>query len=152
MNKVRIQFLVFALILVMLILLSSCGSGATSTVSSPTNTASTFSESTSTTSLTFGDMATSGGTIYEKYAAKCHGQSGQGGSGPSLIGSKAGLAKYNTAQGLLDYVKKTMPVGSPGSLTHQDYLNVLCYLLLRNNFVSGSTVFNESQLVNIELK
>jgi cytochrome c len=97
-------------------------------------------------------MATLGKTIYDKYGASSHGQNGQGGSSPALMGSHATLTKYNTAQGLLTYISTNMPLEAPGSLSHQDYLDILCYLLVQNNYVPADTVFNESQLSNITLK
>jgi len=45
-----------------------------------------------------------------------------------------------------------MPLEAPGSLSHQDYLDLLCYLLVQNNYVSADTIFNESELSNITLK
>ncbi len=97
-------------------------------------------------------MAVLGKTIYDKFGASSHGENGRGGSAPALIGSNSNLAKFNTAQGLLNFISTSMPLEAPGSLSHQDYLNVLCYLLVQNNYVSAKTVFNESQLINIALK
>jgi hypothetical protein len=141
----------------------SSPSTSSSSLSSQTSTAVTSSVVSSTASSssptaspvtqnTFGALAISGETIYTKYGARCHGESGQGRSGPVLIGSSAGLVKYNTAKGLLDYIVRTMPLGAPGSLSHQDYLDILCFLLIQNNYVSADTVFDEAQLSNITLK
>jgi hypothetical protein len=71
---------------------------------------------------------------------------------PALWGSSAKLARYNTAQGLSSFISTAMPQNSPGSLTHQQYLNVLAYILLQANDVSGSTAFDEGQLSGITLK
>jgi cytochrome c len=175
---IRILFPV--LILLALLVLSGCNSAvssstssqtsttaASSTISSQTTSTATSSIVTSTASTTtttnvtttsptppntFGALAASGQTIYNKFAASCHGESGGGRSGPALIGSNAGMAKYNTAQGLLDYISATMPLGAPGKLSHQEYLEVLCYLLVQNNYVSADKVFNEAQLSSIILK
>lgn len=132
---------------------SQTSTSQTSTSVTPSIVPSTSSPTASTTSSkTFGVLSDSGQTIYNKYGARCHGESGQGRSGPVLIGSSAGLAKYNTAKGLLDYIVGTMPLGAPGSLSHQDYLDILCYLLIQNNHVSAETVFDEAQLSSITLK
>lgn len=101
---------------------------------------------------TFGTLATAGQTLYATACASCHGNNGQGGIGPPLWGTGAHLSGYKTGQGLLDYVTKTMPPGSPGSLSHQDYLNLLGYLLVQNNDASATTTFNESQLGAVTLK
>jgi cytochrome c len=162
MKKGVIQILFFALILITTLALTAChstGSSSTSALQTfPTTTTivgtSTASSSPATTStpLTFGAMAALGKTVFKNYGASSHGENGQGGSGPALIGSNASLAKYNTAQGLLNYISASMPLEAPGSLSHQDYLDVLCYLLVQNNYVYPNDVFSESQLSNITLK
>lgn len=103
-------------------------------------------------SPTFGQYAQQGQAVFAKIGASCHGGSGQGGKAPALWGSNANLAKYNTAKDLLDYVSTTMPYNAPGSLSHQEYLDVLSYLLVQNNYVSADTTFDESQLINLSLK
>ncbi|MDO8569119.1 MAG: c-type cytochrome [Dehalococcoidales bacterium] len=99
---------------------------------------------------TFGQMAIVGQTAYSGSCAACHGSQGQGGSAQALIGSRARLAKYGNAQALLNYISRTMPPGT--TLPHQEYLNILSYLLMQNNDVSGGTPFDESQLSGIVLK
>jgi polar amino acid transport system substrate-binding protein len=102
--------------------------------------------------LTVGKLAAAGETIFAKSCAGCHGTTGGGGKAPAITGASAHLDKYNTAQGLLDFVDTTMPANAPGSLSHQDYLDVVSYLLVQNNDVSADTTFDESQLSNIALK
>ncbi len=103
-------------------------------------------------SPTIGQFADAGKTVFAGRCAKCHGDQGQGISGPAIIGQYANLGKYNTAQSLLSFVDTTMPFDAPGSLSHQEYLQVLCYLLVQNNFASSSTTFNENGLASIQLK
>jgi hypothetical protein len=69
-----------------------------------------------------------------------------------IIGANAALGKYNTGKGLLDFVSAVMPQNAPGSLSHQDYLNVLCYLLVQNNYAFPAAAFDESALAGIQLK
>jgi len=162
MRKRLPQILFLILILITSLVLNGCSSRTSPSTMSTQTSAATFptvkstSSSSNTTastpSSTFGTMATLGLAIFKKYGAMSHGQNAQGGSGPALIGSNASLAKYGTAQGLLDYISTTMPKEAPGSLSHQDYLNVLCYLLVENNYVSANTIFDESQLNSITLK
>jgi polar amino acid transport system substrate-binding protein len=101
---------------------------------------------------TFGQYAQQGQAVFDRIGASCHGSNGQGARAPALWGSSAHLAKYKTAQGLLDYVSTTMPANAPGSLSHQEYLYVLSYLLVQNNYVSADTTFDESQLINLPLE
>ena len=97
-------------------------------------------------------MAQSGQAVFTSNCAKCHGANGQGITGPALIGADASLDKYNTAQGVLDFVSTAMPLNAPGSLSHQDYLDILCYLLVQNNFAYPTTAFDESTLPSLQLK
>ena len=97
-------------------------------------------------------VADLGATVYTSHCANCHGATGGGASAPALIGANAHLGKYNTGQGLLDFVDKTMPANSPGSLSHQDYLNVVAYLLVQDNYMSGDSDFVESQLGSVNLQ
>ena len=142
-----------ALTMVMLILMllaSGCGSKqATTTPVITTN------PSTSPTSGTFGILSQTGQGLFVTNCATCHGTSGQGITNlgtPALWGPTAQLNKYITAQGLLNYVVSTKPPGSAGSLPHDTYIDVLCYLLIQNNDVSTGAVFNESQLNSIASK
>jgi len=97
-------------------------------------------------------MATAGQKIFAADAAACHGSNGQGVTGPAIIGPGENLSKYQNAKGLLDFISTAMPLNAPGSLSHQEYLQVLAYLLVQNNLVLSTAVFNESTLTNITLK
>jgi mono/diheme cytochrome c family protein len=125
----------------------SCGGQAT-----PTPTPSPTPSATATGGTTVGQLAAAGQTVFANNCARCHGDQGQGITGPRLIGNGNTLDKYVTAQGLLDFIDSSMPLNAPGSLSHQDYLNVLSYLLVQDNFVGSSTAFNESGLAQMQLK
>lgn len=101
---------------------------------------------------TAGQLADSGETIFASSCAGCHGATGEGGRAPAVMGAGAFLGKYNTAQGLLDFVSTAMPATNPGSLSHQEYLDVESYLLVQNNYISAAAIFDESQLNNLTLK
>jgi mono/diheme cytochrome c family protein len=101
--------------------------------------------------LTFGQLANTGQTIYTNSCALCHGDSGQGGTASSIIGARANLQKYNTAQGLFDYIRTNMPASAPGSLPLDKYQQVMGYLLVQNNFVQSNTPFAADQLSTIQL-
>jgi cytochrome c len=160
-EAVRIFYSVF-IFLISLVLVACSSTATSSSITSQTSSAVASSIVSSTVSSsaavspasenTYGALAASGQIIYNKFAASCHGESGGGRSGPAIIGSNINLAKYNTAKGLLDYVSATMPLGAPGRLSHHEYLEVLCYLIVQNNYVSADTVFDEAELNNISLK
>ncbi len=150
------------LIIAMVFAVSACSSAppASSTApststSAPPSSSSSPSASASATAAggqTYGQFANAGKTVFTNKCAKCHGDNGQGVTGPAVIGSNAHLDKYNTAQGLLSFISTSMPFDAPGSLSSQDYLNVLGFLLVQNNYVSANTAFDQNQLNNIQLK
>jgi hypothetical protein len=45
-----------------------------------------------------------------------------------------------------------MPLYAPGTFSHNDYVNVTCYLLVQAGDVQPMDMFIESQLKNIKLK
>jgi mono/diheme cytochrome c family protein len=102
--------------------------------------------------LTAGQLAEQGKAVLAQYAGACHGPDGEGGRAPAITGSRAQLAKYNNAGQLLNYIRTTMPPNSPGSLSPDQYLQVLCYLLVQNQFVTPQTAINPNQLESLQLK
>jgi cytochrome c len=101
---------------------------------------------------TAGQLASAGQTVFVSRCAKCHGDKGQGITGPILIGGQNTLDKYGTAQGLLNFIDTSMPLDAPGSLSQQDYLDVVSFLLVQNNFVSSGTVLAANNLNSVSLK
>lgn len=101
---------------------------------------------------TAGQLADTGKTVFASRCAGCHGAAGGGGGAPAIIGAGAFLGKYNTAQGLVDFVSTAMPANAPGTLSRQDYLDLVSYLLVQNNYVSADTSIDESKLSNISIK
>ena len=72
------------------------------------------------------------------------------GSG-STLGTYNGATLFTDAQGMLKFMSTSMPLTAPASLTNQQYINLLAYILIQDNKVSPSTVFNESQLAGIKI-
>ncbi len=136
----------FLVTLALVLVLNACSSSSSpSTVSSTVTTTASAGQ-------TFGQVADTGKTVFASRCSKCHGDSGQGVTAPAIIGSGANLGKYNTAQGLLDFIDTNMPFDAPGSLSSQEYQNVLAFLLVQNNYVTSGTAFNSNQFGNIQLK
>lgn len=119
---------------------------------SPSPSTSGTTTSTSGSATTAGQLAQAGQTLYASRCAKCHGDQGQGITGPVLIGTENTLDKYSTAQGLLDFIDVQMPLDAPGSLSKQDYVDVVSFLLVRNSWVSSDTALDASKLGSISLK
>jgi cytochrome c len=151
----RLWLIGIPVIAVLMLAAGACSSsgGTTSTTATSTSITSTVA-TTSTTSgaPTAGDLAASGQGVFSNNCAKCHGDKGQGVTAPAVIGSGQALAKYKTAQGLLSFISTNMPFSSPGSLSAQQYLEVLAYLLVQNNYVSSGQVIDSASLGGITLK
>jgi mono/diheme cytochrome c family protein len=105
-----------------------------------------------TTTATAGQLAQLGQSVFSVSCAKCHGNTGQGGSGPALIGQGNSLSKYNTAQGLFNFMSSAMPLDAPGTLTHEQYLELLSYILVNNGVMQSGDMFMEGDLASVTLK
>ncbi|MBI4284694.1 MAG: hypothetical protein HY670_02180 [Chloroflexi bacterium] len=101
---------------------------------------------------TVGQFASSGRTVFITICSNCHGEQGQGITGPALIGSNAFLEKFENAQRLFEYISIAMPQEAPGSLTRQEYLEVLSYLMLQNGFIDEKVPFDPDGLEKLPLK
>jgi hypothetical protein len=67
----------------------------------------------------------------------CHGANMEGGSGPTLLGPTF-TSHYETVGDLMQFVVKNMPKDNPGGLPHDDYVDILAYILLKNGWSSGT--------------
>ena len=97
-------------------------------------------------------LAAAGQTVFANNCVPCHGASGEGVTAPAIIGPEADLARYKTARGLLDFVSGAMPQGSPGSLTGEEYLQVVVFLLVQNEFIDPDTPLDAGKLAGISLE
>ena len=144
------------ILFLVLVLTFSCAGGQSVTPASNQPPATPGPTGTSTTETPSGgqsvdQLSQAGRTVYSSNCIRCHGDNGQGVTGPAVIGTGANLNKYNTAKGLYDYLSTAMPAFAPGSLPPQSYLQVLVYLLVENKYLSAGTMLDPSQLNNIKL-
>jgi len=134
MRKIRLLSILMSLTI--LVMLAACsGNGNTTTSTSSTG------------GLTFGQLAVSGQTVFTGRCASCH----EGGSGPALTGQNNNLKSYGNAASLLSRISATMPTNAPGSLTQQQYWDVLAYLLVQDGFVTSQTTFDANNLSQVPL-
>jgi len=98
-------------------------------------------------------QASTGATVYSASCAQCHGAKLQGQSGPSLTGARFAhsLVNYQTGTQMYDFISKQMPANAPGSLTSDNYLAVMAYLLQQNGFTSGSHPLDTTMLSSVNL-
>jgi mono/diheme cytochrome c family protein len=97
------------------------------------------------------DQIAAGRDVYAADCAQCHGDQGEGGTGPVLIGGNKRIASYESTTRLYDYVSRTMPFDSPGSLSEQQYWDTIAYLLDENQLLPEGTVLGP-ETEPIELK
>jgi cytochrome c len=74
-----------------------------------------------------GDVAR-GASVFADACATCHGDEGEGSKKtPAVVGANA-LKKYADDKALFAYLKKDMPKDDPGSLSDQEYTDVIAWL------------------------
>jgi mono/diheme cytochrome c family protein len=87
--------------------------------------------------------AAAGSAVFAQNCAMCHGANLQGEAGPSLIGqSFASAASNDTVGAIFAEIAEQMPAGNPGSLTHDQYTQVLAYILSKNGYPAGGTALD----------
>jgi hypothetical protein len=81
-----------------------------------------------------------GRALYGRNCASCHGASLQSGAGPALIGSNFSATwGTRTVGNLVDFAHSQMPPGKPGSVTVQDDLAIIAFILQMNHASAGTT-------------
>src|SRR4051794_32097959 len=76
------------------------------------------------------DQVAAGAATYATWCASCHGSELEGGRGSAL--DAATLASYRSADRLVRFVRISMPQDDPGSLSEQEYYDVVAFLLDAN--------------------
>lgn len=108
--------------------------------------------------------ATQGATIYAAQCAACHGAQGQGMEPlyPALIGRPADGESFDFASNpkavhtignywshattLYDYIRRAMPLYTPGSLSSDETYAVVAYLLAANKVIADTAVLDATAL------
>ena len=70
---------------------------------------------------------------------------------PALIGANT-LTKFATARNMYDFMRTAMPFNKPGSLSQEQYLQVLAFLLEQNHIVPEGARLEADTLQNIVLR
>ena len=105
--------------------------------------------------------AVEGKQVFAARCASCHGQKGEGGDGPALVGGKGTLATptpkktvgsyWPYATTVWDYVNRAMPFNEPGTLSHDEVYAVAAYVLFLNDIVGEKQVLNARSLPLIKM-
>lgn len=97
------------------------------------------------------DQLAAGRDVYTESCAKCHGAQGEGGTGPVLVGGSRRIASYGDSTRLYNYVSTTMPFDDIGSLSEDQYWNVVAFLLNQNDLLpSGAALGPDSNPVELK--
>ncbi len=85
-------------------------------------------------------QAKRGASLYQKHCSSCHGTESSGSEGaPPLRGADFDMNWNGTKlTDLFDRIKTTMPQTAPGSLTDEQYADVLAFILSMNDVAVGS--------------
>lgn len=114
--------------------------------------------------------AAAGATLYQAQCASCHGANGEGvpgnPPGPALIGRepREGFGFGNDpklvrtvgnywpeAATLFDYIKRTMPLTAPGSLSDDDVYSLTAHLLVANEILPSGATLDSASLMAVRM-
>jgi cytochrome c len=99
--------------------------------------------------------AQAGKIIYEMKCISCHGKNGAGAAYSRLVGvddtikAKTIGNYWPYASTVFDYIRRTMPYTSPGTLTNEEVYGLTAYLLSQNKIIDSTTRMNEKTLPKV---
>lgn len=95
-------------------------------------------------------QATDGKVIFDRACASCHGADLLGGADSPPLSGK-GFVSFWGGKTVGDLVDKarTMPLGSPNSLSEQDYASLTAFMLKANGFPAGTDLLRPSSKVSM---
>jgi len=102
-----------------------------------------------------------GKKIYVMHCLSCHGENGIGDSGDQLAGAQKSLTSdwpektvgtyWPYATTLFDFIRRSMPMTSPGTLDDNDVYAVSAYILYLNGIITESDVMKASTLRAVKM-
>jgi polar amino acid transport system substrate-binding protein len=105
------------------------------------------------------DQATKGAVAYYQSCSMCHGPLLDGQSagypGPALKGPDFADPSYDFhVKDIFNFVAKLMPPGTPGSLTHEEDVLIMAFLLQQNGYPPGTKelTYDEAEKSSVPLR
>ena len=105
--------------------------------------------------------AAEGEQVYMRHCIACHGERGEGGVNDALAGGHGSLATdtprktvgsyWPYATTVFDYVRRAMPLQSPGVLSNDEVYAVTAYILHINGIVDENDTMNADSLPAVEM-
>jgi cytochrome c len=105
--------------------------------------------------------AADGAQIYERQCRECHGPEGKGSEETGFIGkpqdlrlekpSKTVGSYWPYATTLFDYIRRSMPFKTPGSLSDDQVYAVTAYILSLNGLVSQDSPLDAEKLKQVKM-
>jgi mono/diheme cytochrome c family protein len=106
-----------------------------------------------------------GQKLYQTQCVACHGANLEGGQGDRLIGGRGSLPGNDPAKPpiktvesywpyattLFDYIKRAMPLASPGSLSNDEVYALCAYILARAKIVPESGTLDARSLAAVRM-
>ena len=102
-----------------------------------------------------------GKKIYRQQCIACHGEQGLGTTADQLAGAQMALTSeypektigsyWPYATTVFDFIRRSMPMTLPGSLTDNEVYAVTAYLLYLNNLIGKDEVMNATTLPKVKM-
>ena len=105
--------------------------------------------------------AIQGAVVYQQNCLACHGERGSGGINDALAGGHGSLTSQRPqktvgsfwpyATTVFDYVRRAMPLQSPGTLSNDETYAVTAYILFLNGIVAEDEEMNAKSLALVKM-
>ena len=102
-----------------------------------------------------------GRVVYAARCARCHGEKGEGATGPALVGGQGTLATakpiktvgsyWPYATTVWDYTNRARPFDQPGSLKPAEVYAVVAYMLNLNGIIASDQVMDARTLPKVKM-
>ena|SRR5437899_1034918 len=102
-----------------------------------------------------------GRLVYAAKCSSCHGEKGQGGIGPPLVGGQGTLATakplktvgsyWPYATTVWDYINRAMPFNQPGLLKPPEVYALVAYILNLNDIIGNNQTMDARSLPKVKM-